>query len=54
LAEIVNPKGDPTKGLNGESGFLLAGFRPVITIDDDIAAHFAHHLDAPVRVSEEA
>lgn len=35
-------------------GFDITGFRPVITIEDDLKAHFAHHLDAPVRVSEEA
>ena len=45
LEEIVNPIGNPAKGWGGESGFHLVCFRPLVTLEDDIAAHFRQHLD---------
>lgn len=47
LEEIVNPIGNPAKGWNGETGFHLSCFRPVKTIEDDIATHFEALLRAP-------
>ena len=34
--------------------YEVSNFRPLVTLETDLKAHFAHHLDAPVRVSEEA
>lgn len=45
LDEIVNPIGNPAKGWNGETGFVLLAFRPVKTIEDDLEAFFRQHLD---------
>ena len=57
LEEVANAYVEYPSGRflwRGEPCFGLRRFRPVITIEDDLKAHFAHLLDAPVRVSEEA
>ena len=37
--------------LSDEAAWDFRGFRPVITIDDDLKAHFAHLLDVPAEPS---
>lgn len=41
LVEVTNEL-HPT--LRREFGYYLKSFRPLVTIEDDIEAHFAHHL----------
>jgi hypothetical protein len=54
LHEIVNPIATAGSGAGGEMAFWIGAFRPLASIASDVEAHFAHLLDAPLRLTEEA
>lgn len=54
LREIVNPIATAGSGAGGEMAFWIGDFRPLASIASDVEFHFAHLLDAPLRLTEEA
>lgn len=48
LVEVVNQPQLYNIGL-AEAAWRISRFRPAVSLEDDIAAHFAHLLTTPVR-----
>ena len=54
--EIMNPvcRWDRFAGEPSEARYLVDNFRPIVTLEDDIKAHFSQHLHAPQKIAERA